>query len=90
MATKLTDPDEIFRDSLVTNIQEIADILHDLNLAGDRKLDALIPKLHSLAAIEPEKLRKDNTLREETADDATQLAAKVAEYAASFSQFQKV
>lgn len=70
--------DKVFRDSVVDNIAELADILPKMNIAGDPNLDAMAERLQKeLATYEPEKLRIDKGLRKE----ALKKAQDIAQYA---------
>lgn len=74
-AEKLADPEKIFRDSLVTNLGEIADLAADLNLADDTGIRDLVAQAKHLSAIDPEQLREDKTLRAESASRAADLCS---------------
>lgn len=72
-----------FRDSLVYNIKEIADLIPALNITGDKKLDELRSQLLAdLADKEPELLRTDAKLRAATAAKAEKIFKKVSDYLA--------
>lgn len=54
----------IFRDSLVENVKDIAQVLPSFNVLGDPTLDAAIAQITALAGgLTPEKLRQDDALR---------------------------
>lgn len=58
---KVTAP---FRDSLVTNMRELVDLLPRLNVTGDPALTAMQRRLADrLCAVEPEDLRENDALR---------------------------
>lgn len=64
---RLAKPDTIFRDSLVDNACELADILPGLNFADDPHLEAIATKLREkLCAYEPSELRENPVARRET------------------------
>jgi ribosomal protein S13 len=70
-----------FRDSLVWNAKELADLLPALNITGDKRLDDLQTKiLDDLTEYSPEILRADESLRNKTADKAEKLLKKVQSY----------
>lgn len=77
MVSRLSDPDAIFRDSLVTNIRELADALPALNLAGDATLTDIHPDLTQLGAQDPQVLRDNKIHRRSVADLASAILAKV-------------
>ena len=58
---------KIFRDSLVTNVQEIADLLQTCNITNDPVMTEAHKKLDSaLQGVTPEALREDSYLRAQT------------------------
>ena len=80
-ADKLTDKTAIFRDSLITNIQDLVDLLPRLNLTGDPRLEDLRREVaDKLLGYEPEALRRDQFARQETAQAAEKILAAMAGY----------
>lgn len=70
-----------FRDSLVYNIKELADLLPLLNITGDQRLVDLQKQLESqLVANSPEILRTNDKVRNDTADKAEKIYNKVKKY----------
>jgi hypothetical protein len=67
---RLAQPDAIFRDSLITNARELCDILTRLNLANDPQLETLRRQTELLAASEPQTLRDNPDVRQDTAKQA--------------------
>ena len=64
MASKLADPDAIFRDSLVVNVQEIINIAPALNLTNSSQVVEAINRIKSeLAGLDPEVLRQNKVAR---------------------------
>ena len=58
MVSTLGQSDKIFRDSLVTNVRELAEMMPALNIANDPKLDDLTREIREeLATIDPSELR---------------------------------
>lgn len=81
MAEKLSDPKGIFRDSLVSNIRELCDLLPRLNLSGDATLEAKrIEIQRELASFEPEEIRNDARVRSELARKAQVIQNDLAGY----------
>lgn len=84
MAEKLTVPIEqkgsIFRDSLISNMQELAQLMPKLNLFNDPEIDRVAKEMAKLSAIKPEALRTEAGVRAERAA----AARKLAEVAKSF------
>jgi hypothetical protein len=66
----------IFKDSLVWNIKELADLLPVLNITGDTRIDALQLQLKGLTENSPEILRSNDRIRAKTADKADKILAK--------------
>ncbi len=72
-----------FRDSLVYNVKELADLLPTLNITGDKRLDDLQKRLLAdLVVHSPEILKDNDRLRAKTADAAEKILAKVNSYLA--------
>ena len=75
MAGKLADPDAVFRDSLVGNLQELVDILPALNITDDKDMTTLTKQIKDdLCQYQPDELRPGKTgdyaTRKEAADKA--------------------
>lgn len=78
MADKLADPEAVFRDSLVNNLKELADLIPSLNFTEDKELADLAEATRArLAAIDPETLRTDLKIRGQIAGEAGQLLAQI-------------
>jgi len=72
-----------FRDSLVYNVAQLADLLPSLNIADDKRLDDLAKQLKAdLVQHSPEILRSDAKVRKQVATKAEKLAKKVGAYLA--------
>lgn len=72
-----------FRDSLVYNVKEMADLIPSLNITNDERLTALHQRLiNDLAEHPPEVLRENDRLRESTADKAEAILKKVKSFMA--------
>lgn len=72
-----------FRDSLVENIRELADILPSMNLAGDPELTKIHKDLvEHLCKYDADELRADVKARQVTAKKANQIYNKVSQYLA--------
>jgi hypothetical protein len=70
----------LFRDSLIYNVQELGGLLPSLNITGDNRLFDLSTKLDALTEHAPEVLREDDKLREQTAAAAEKILKKVRDY----------
>jgi hypothetical protein len=71
MAMRLNDTKQgeknTFRNSLVTNVLDVVDLLSTCNVTGDSQMEAMRQRLEStLRGITPEGLRDDEFLRAET------------------------
>jgi hypothetical protein len=78
VARKLADPKAIFRDTLVTNVQELADLIPQLNFKNDPELAELAELARGkLANIDPEVLRTDLKVRGQIAGEAGELLRKI-------------
>jgi len=81
MAERLGNADAVFRDSLVTNLREIVELLPKLNLTNDPTLEAMGKRLaKNLCPLEPQTLRVDPEVRSKAADEAAAIMAKMAAY----------
>lgn len=81
MVERLSDPDAIFRDSLVKNIQHLCDLLPRLNLMKDPHLDIMLDEVRSkLAPHHPQRLRDDKDQRSKVAEEAREIASRMAGY----------
>lgn len=64
LAARLSDPEAIFRDSLVGNISEIVEVMPALNLTNDTRINQASQRIKDeLAHLDPEKLRKEGAIR---------------------------
>lgn len=80
MVERLSDPNAIFRDSLVENLREMVEILPRLNFTGDGRFDELVQKARSLSVHEPQDLRDNRALRADVAAKAAEIAAQMAAF----------
>lgn len=72
-----------FKDSLVDNIKELADVLPHLNMAGDPKLAKIIERINKeLCQTDAETLREDDKLRKKVATSADQVLTAIADFIA--------
>jgi hypothetical protein len=86
MADTLSIPDKIFRDSLVTNVRELCDILPALNIANDPALTDLTADIEDrLASLSPSALRTQPSTRESAALDAAALLDSITQRLSSYT-----
>jgi hypothetical protein len=81
MAERLTHPDAVFRDTLVTNLSDIVSLIGTLNVAGDGEVTALCNRVESeLTRHSPETLRRSPGTRRETAAKANAILETMSGY----------
>lgn len=74
MAERLSNPDAIFRDSLVTNAEECCDVLSRLNVTNDPQLETMRTRVkRELTRFSAETLRDVPAHRQATADRAADI-----------------
>lgn len=79
LVDKLATKDAIFRDSIVTNILEVANLIPALNVTGDSKLEAMRKEIiASIGSVRPGDLRDDVFARKETLDKAQKILSMMA------------
>ena len=66
--------------SMVTNLMKLVDVMPKLNIGRDLELERLTEEIRSRLLVNPETLRKSETVRSETARAASQIAARMASY----------
>ena len=69
-----------FRDSVVTNLVKLVDVLPKLNVTGDPELDRLAEQVRASLLVDPQELRKSESIRNETAKAANRIATTMAAY----------
>lgn len=69
----LQNPEAIFRDTLISNVQEAAVRAKGLNILGDEEIDSAIQNIESYLNVIPDSLRDDKVIRARTADDANRI-----------------
>ncbi len=68
MVERLSDPEAVFRDSLVSNMVRLTELLPRLNLYDDPQLEAMRRQIEAdLCRHTPEELRRNNHIRQQTA-----------------------
>ena len=74
-----------FRDSVVTNLVKLVDVLPKLNVTGDPELERLANQVRASLLVDPQELRKSESIRSETAKAATAICDRMAAYMAGYS-----
>lgn len=78
---RLGTPDAIFRDSLMSNAVELCDVLQRLNVTGDSNLESMRAEIADyIACQDPDTLRENDTLREDTATLAEDIISRMAAF----------
>ncbi len=72
----------IFRDSLVTNVRELVDLLPDLNFTADPRIDQLVNAMQALCEHDAEDLRASDNLRTKVLSAAQDIAQSVSDFMA--------
>ena len=81
MVERLSDPEAVFRDSLVGNIARLTEILPRLNLHDDPALEAMRRQIEaSLCQYSPAQLRCDKEIRRAAANDARSVLESMGSY----------
>ena len=86
-AYKVTDQgvEHPFRDTVVTNLVKLVDILPKLNITSDPELDRLGEQVRTSLLVDPKELRKSEAVRLQTAKAAAAIAQHMAGYMAGYS-----
>jgi len=78
LADKLAAPDAVFRDTTVTGLEELLDLIPRLNVTNDQQLEALRQQaVAKLTAHEPDQLRHNPGVRKAASDAAADVLAKM-------------
>lgn len=81
MVQRLSDPEAIFRDSLVGNIVKMTELLPRLNMDDDPQLEAMRRTIEQrLCGYSPAELRSDKQVRSTAADEARSVLDAMAGY----------
>ncbi len=73
-----------FRDSIVTNLVKLVDVMPRLNVTGDPELDRLTNQVKASLLVDPAELRKSEDVRTQTAKAAARIAEQMAGYMAGY------
>lgn len=60
---RLSDSENIFRDTLITNLRSLCSDIPKLNISGDEGLLKLTAEAEKIAHLEPDQIRADDTVR---------------------------
>lgn len=67
---RLSDPEAVFRDSLIENAQFVCSVATKLNIHDDAKMEEIRVEIIRMCDIAPQRLRDDKDLRKRVADNA--------------------
>ncbi len=77
----LGEPKKVFRDSLISNLEEFCELIPKLNLTNDSKLEAIRKDtVQKLAKLRPDNLREDKTERKAAHKAAKDVLKKMKDY----------
>lgn len=74
-----------FRDTVVTNLIKLTDVLPKLNVTHDPELDRLADRVRASLLFDPQELRESDSIRAETAKRAAEISRMMAGYMAATS-----
>ena len=75
---RLSNPDNIFKNTLVENARDLCEILPSINITGDLTLEHIQQELmDSLCSVDADDLRKDTTLRRVVAGQMDNIMSKM-------------
>ncbi len=75
-----------FTDTLVTGLQELANLLPLLNVTGDPALDRMAHEAKKRLVVPPDMLRTNAKVRSHTAASAREMLARMEHYAGNFNE----
>lgn len=70
---RLVDPEQTFKDTIVTNISDLCAVLDGLNITDDPQITQLHDDMVAALIVPPSKLRTDMDLRKKTANRAKKI-----------------
>jgi hypothetical protein len=74
-----------FRDSVVTNLVKLVDVLPKLNVTGDPELERLAAQVRASLLVDPQELRKSESIRTDIAKRAAEIARTMGAYMTGYS-----
>jgi hypothetical protein len=74
-----------FRDTVVSNLVRLVDVLPKLNITNDPELERMAEQVKNSLLVDPNSLRRSESVRVETAKAATAIAQHMAGYMAAYS-----
>jgi len=77
MVDKLSNSDATFHNTLITNIEDLIDVLPKLNITNDSEIEDIIDKMRRLVDVRPDTLRTNTNIRNQKAQEAKAIFAQV-------------
>ena len=74
-----------FRDSVVHKLVKLVDVLPKLNVTADPELERLAAQVRASLLVDPQELRKSESVRNETAKAANAISARMAAFMNGYS-----
>ena len=71
---RLSFPDSKFHDTLISNLQDLVNLIPSLNVTGDSNLEAVRKRCEALTAHSPAALRTDIEVRADVAKQAREIS----------------
>lgn len=69
-----------FRDTVVTNLVKLVDVMPKLNVTADPELERLTTQVRASLLVDPEELRRSEAVRTDTATKAAKIAEQMSAY----------
>lgn len=79
-ANGIDDKEGYFRDSVIDNVNKVADVFASFNLTGDPALDALARQLDVFRGLDAEALRKHKDIRDATSQKAQDILKSLGDW----------
>lgn len=87
MAERLSDEDNVFKTSTLTNLEEMVDMLPALNIVDDPELEGIRQQIKmSLTGLDAKDLRSDLATRQQVAGEAKRIMDNMAGFMNAFAQ----
>jgi hypothetical protein len=81
LTERLSDPEHIFRDTVIKNISELTELLPRLNFSKDPNLENMRQEIEKrFSNLNPETLRDNKDLRQQTAQEADEILKQMGAY----------
>ncbi len=82
---RMANPEAVFRDSTITNIEELLDLIPGLNVLDDPAIEQVREAIaKSFGNLDPKGIRKDPTHRAQLADEAQAIMDKMGGFMKAF------